>query len=129
MVIKGNIRLLVIEDDVESQKIFTKLLREYNLYFCESESSMYTALMKFKIDLILMDIGLPGNKDGLTLIKDLKENQNYSSIPIISFTSHAYSQQKNNVLKAGADGYITKPLSKNDLINMIDTLLNINEDL
>ena len=117
-------QILIVEDDKESHIIFKRMLIGYEVIFCTCEKSMLSSLSETTFDLILMDIGLPGSKDGLELIKDLKGNSDYSSIPIICYTSFVFANQKLNALNAGADGYLTKPISKIELIDLIEQLLN-----
>lgn len=123
MTSKMNFKILIVEDEDESQKVFRRMLNDYNIHFCISEKTMYEQLVKTNYNLILMDIGLAGSKDGLEIIKDLKTNQLYNGIPIICITSHVYNQQKIDALNAGADQYITKPLSKTLLIQTIEKCL------
>lgn len=124
MDIEKKYNLLIVEDEEVSQKIFEKMLQGYNLSFCDSGMAMYNKLSDENYNLILMDIGLLGSKDGLEIIKELKSNNSFGALPVICITSHAYSVQENNALKAGADAYLTKPLSKNILIETIEKLLN-----
>jgi len=67
-----------------------------------------------------MDIGLAGSKDGIEMTKDLKANQKYFKIPVICITSHVFIKQKEIVKQAGAEDYLTKPLRKTELIEIIE---------
>jgi CheY-like chemotaxis protein len=69
-------------------------------------------------DLILMDIGLPG-MDGLTATGILKQDQLTKDIPIIALTSHAMKEDKEKVLAAGCDGYITKPIDTREFPKLV----------
>ena len=75
--------------------------------------------MKNKIDLILMDISIWGKKNGLELTKELKDSKEFSHIPIIAVTAHAYEDDRLNALEAGCDNYLAKPFSKESLLNMM----------
>ena len=66
-----------------------------------------------------MNIDLPNSKDGLTLIKELKSSGRFFEIPIICATSYDTPEQKTNVLNAGADVYLIKPVGRNILIDTI----------
>ncbi len=80
-------KILIVEDDEISRNIYRLFLRGYELFFCNSGETMYEKLAEENYRLIIMDIGLPNSKDGLTLIKELKNNTKYCSIPIICVTS------------------------------------------
>jgi len=103
----SNKKILIVEDEEESQKIFRRMLVGYDLSFCVSEMTLMEKLRESEYGVILMDIGLAGSKDGLMLIRELKSTPKYSSIPIISVTSRVYS----------------KPISKTLLIETIEKCL------
>ena len=117
-------KILLVEDDNDSIKIFQRMLNEYQLDFCESEISLYNKLSENNYDLILMDIGLAGSKDGIQLIDQLKKDKKYSSIPIVCITSRAYPAQETLAMNAGADAYVTKPVNKTKLISIINRILD-----
>ncbi|PKL82307.1 MAG: hypothetical protein CVV24_10720, partial [Ignavibacteriae bacterium HGW-Ignavibacteriae-3] len=104
----------------EELAVYKKILKEYSITFCDSEKSIYEELNKSNFNLILMDIGLAGSKDGIEMTKDLKANQKYFKIPVICITSHVFIKQKEIVKQAGAEDYLTKPLRKTELIEIIE---------
>ena len=95
------------------------MLKNFNLTFCDSDETMYKKLAEENFQLIIMDIGLPNSKDGLTLIKELKVNKDFFKLPIICITSYDSNNQKDNVLNAGAEIYLVKPVPRNFLIDAI----------
>ena len=112
-------KILIVEDEEISWKIYRLMLKNYDLSFCDSEKLMYDKLSNNNFQLIIMDIGLPNSKDGLVLIKELKSNRKFFKIPIICATSYDHHEQRDNAIIAGADVYLTKPISKNILIDII----------
>ncbi|MHB1688987.1 MAG: response regulator [Ignavibacteriaceae bacterium] len=119
MMKENNYKILIVEDEEISRNIYRLWLKNYNLSFCDSEKSMYDKLSNNNFQLIIMDIGLPNSKNGLVLIKELKSSEKFFEIPIICATSYDSPEQKANVLNAGADVYLTKPISRNILIDTI----------
>lgn len=112
-------KILIVEDEEISRNLYGLWLKNYNLLFCDSEKSMYDKLSNNNFQLIIMDIGLPGSKDGLSLIKELKANKDFLKIPIACITSYDSLDQRANVLNAGADVYLVKPVSRNILIDIV----------
>jgi response regulator RpfG family c-di-GMP phosphodiesterase len=73
-------------------------------------------------DLILMDIQMPV-MDGYEATRLIKSDKRVSHIPIIALTAHAMKGEKEKILTAGFDGYLTKPVKKEDLIREINAHL------
>ena len=73
-------------------------------------------------DLIIMDIMLP-DRDGLSLLKDLREHTETASIPVIMVTAKSSEMDKVKGLDQGADDYITKPFGIMELISRVKAML------
>lgn len=76
---------------------------------------------KSKIDLILMDIKMP-NLNGYEATKAIKKK--HPGIPIVAQTAFAMVEEREAILKAGCDGYITKPLDEETIILELEKYLN-----
>ena len=115
--------ILIVEDDETSFLLLQAYLapRNYTLLYATNGKE---AIDLFKdhpeIDLILMDLKMPV-LDGYLATKQIREFD--SKIPIIAQTAYALSGDSEKALQAGCDDYVTKPLSKNDLLSKIDALL------
>jgi DNA-binding response OmpR family regulator len=118
-------KILIVEDDEISRNIYRLMLKKFDMAFCDSDETMYKELSEDNFQLIIMDIGLPNSKDGLTLIKQLKGSEQYYKIPIICATSYDSHEIKANAIKAGADVYLVKPILKDILINTINKFQTI----
>ena len=66
-----------------------------------------------------MDISIRGNNNGLELTKELKASKEFSNIPVIAITAHAFEKDKQNALEAGCDNYLAKPFSKVSLLDIM----------
>jgi len=122
-------RVLIVEDELESQKYFELILKKkFDVDFCDTEKSMYRLLRNQEYDVIVMDISLKGGVNGVDLIKELKRNTSDISIPIICLSAHAFSEDRLKAEKAGADIYLTKPVNSKILIAAIDQLIAISLD-
>ncbi len=114
-------KLLVVEDDEDSQKFLALFLkRSFELQMSNSAETFYEKLENHKFDLILMDVSLRGEKDGLQLTREIKKIDKYKNIPIVALTAHAYQRDRTEAYKAGVNYFLTKPV-KNELL--LETLL------
>lgn len=109
-------RLLVVEDDEDSQKFLNLFLkRKFDLQMSNSAETFYEKLENNEFDLILMDVSLRGEKDGLQLTREIKSMEKYKNIPVIALTAHAYQRDRAEAYKAGVNYFLTKPV-KNELL-------------
>ena len=76
-----------------------------------------------EVDIILMDISLRGDEDGLQLTRRIRENPAYADLPIIAVTAHASAENRRMVLEAGCDDFITKPVPKVKLLEAIQRVV------
>jgi PAS domain S-box-containing protein len=116
--------VLIVEDDTINQMTIIRFIEKYyNVIIANSSEGTMEILDNNKVDLILMDISISGNKNGLDLTKDLKSSREYSQIPVIAITAHAFETDKQNALSSGCDNYLAKPFSRNELLDMINIYL------
>ena len=115
-------RLLVIEDEKQLLKLIGKRLKEegyaYDLASDGRDGLNFDESIEY--DCIILDIMLP-SVDGFTIIKKLRE-KNINS-PIIVLTAKSATKDKVNGLDYGADDYITKPFSFEELIARVRAML------
>ncbi len=76
-------------------------------------------LNKTAVDLILMDISLPG-MSGLEAARLIKADRAVSAIPVIALTAHAMHNDREAAMSAGCDGFLTKPIDEDKLLEMIN---------
>ena len=112
------LNILVAEDDNTSFLYLKKILEKFNVVLHHAENGIEA--VNFCVinnpDIILMDINMP-KMDGLTAAKLIKEK--YPDIPIIAQTAFAFEDQKNEILKAGCDAFVAKPIIKEELFEQI----------
>lgn len=116
--------LLIVEDEVAIRDMlrFSLPTEEFNVLDAENTQQASQLLADYIADLIVLDWMLPG-KSGIDFIKWLKQQELLKHIPIIMLTARAEEDNKVRGLMAGADDYITKPFSVNELIARIKTVL------
>jgi len=117
-----NLKILLCEDDEN----LGMLLREYlqakgfTAELCPDGEAGYKAFLKTKFDICVLDVMMP-KKDGFTLAQEIRQTN--AEIPIIFLTA---KQLKEDILagfKIGADDYITKPFSMEELVFRIEAIL------
>ena len=120
-------RVLLAEDDEISQRLTVRLLENYG-YTVAIAANGREALAAFDdhtFDLILMDVQMPEmNGYECTAVIREKEKNGSGRIPIVALTANAMSGDRERCLKAGMDGYLSKPINKGELIEALQTLLS-----
>ncbi|RDW20244.1 DNA-binding response regulator [Oceanobacillus arenosus] len=114
-------RILVIEDDEEISKLLSFILTKSGMdsVVAYSGTEGLLQLQNNTFDLILLDLMLPG-KTGEELIKQVREE---SMIPIIVISAKIDIENKVQVLKMGADDYITKPFNQEEVVARVEVQL------
>lgn len=113
-------KILIVEDDYENQKFLELFMkRKFEVATCDSADTFYAQLAKEKFDIILMDISLRGNKDGLQLTQEIREREDYKDIPVVGLSAHAFQRDKENAKKAGVDTFLTKPIQNDVLMSKV----------
>jgi CheY-like chemotaxis protein len=120
--------MLVVEDDLLSQRVFQKLFKEeFQVDFCDSGDEYYKEFNGEKYDIIIMDISLKGNKSGLELIREIKDLPEKRDTPIICLTAHAFAKDRTNAIESGADMFLAKPVMNETLLDVVNKLTGKNE--
>jgi CheY-like chemotaxis protein len=111
--------LLIAEDDEVNFYLLKNILsKEYNIIHAKNgEESIWLLKENPAISLILMDIKMPGEFDGLEATKKIREFN--TEIPIIAQTAYAQNSDKIEALEAGCNDYISKPFSAGKLRSII----------
>jgi CheY-like chemotaxis protein len=119
-------RVLVVEDNDMNMQLVEYLLEEggYQIVKAASgEDALSIARSGDPVDLILMDIHLPGI-DGLSVVREMKTDDRTKSIPILALTAHAMRGDRDRFLEAGCDGYISKPIDVKTFLTSIRSYLH-----
>src|SRR5690606_27480628 len=114
-------QILIIEDDQEISRLLQVILSKSSLspVAAYSGTEGLLQLQNNSFDLILLDLMLP-RKSGEELIKEIREK---SSIPIIVISAKVAVEDKVQVLKIGADDYITKPFHQEEVLARVEVQL------
>lgn len=115
--------ILIVEDNVDIHNLISEILEKenYNIFNSYSGTEALLLLEKEKIDLILLDLMLPGI-NGEEIIKKIR------NIPIIVISAKTSYEDKINVLLDGANDYITKPFNAEELLARVKVQFRIKEE-
>jgi len=117
-------KVLVVEDNELNLKLFCDLLRAHD-YVTEPVRDGREAVERaraFLPDLVIMDIQLP-HVSGLELIERLKADESLRAIPIMAVTAYAAKGDEERIRAAGAEGYVSKPISVVRFVEAVEALL------
>ena len=116
--------VLSVEDsDIDHRLIENALIKSgYTVFWADNSEKGLEILGKEKIDLILLDCGLPG-MSGVAFCKKLKENETLSRIPVIFLTSDDTPKNIIDCYEIGADNYLMKPISPRTLVAQVAMVL------
>ena len=118
-------KILVVEDNELNLKLFCDLLRAHG-YETEPVRDGREAVERargFEPDLIVMDIQMP-HITGLELIEQLKADEDLKPIPIMAVTAYAAKGDEERIRDAGAEGYVSKPISVIRFVEAVAGLLS-----
>jgi CheY-like chemotaxis protein len=87
----------------------------YDTSVASSAREAWDLLHKESFDMVLMDISLKGDEDGLSLTRRLRTEEAFQKLPIVAVTAYAFPDDKLRALDAGCTDYLSKPVSSNDL--------------
>ena len=116
--------ILVVDDDADIRNLLADYLGEqgWNITTAEDGAAMQQVLDAAAIDLIVLDLTLPGS-DGLTLCRELRAR---SAIPVIMLTARSAPLDRILGLEMGADDYLCKPFEPRELLVRIRNVLRRN---
>jgi two-component system cell cycle response regulator DivK len=117
-------KILIVEDNALNVKLFCDLLAAHGhepQAVTDSRQAMEAA-HDFSPDLVITDIQLP-HVTGLDLIKMLREDDQLSQVPIMAVTAYSAQGDEERIRAAGAQAYVSKPISVMRFAQTVDDLL------
>ena len=116
--------ILIVDDDREIRTLLADYLEKQGLRCTTAAEGkeMKDALERHRIDLIVLDIMMPG-EDGLTLCRNLRATPAYVNIPVLMLTARGEDMDRIIGLEMGADDYLPKPFVPRELFARIRAIL------
>jgi DNA-binding response OmpR family regulator len=112
--------VLLIDDEVAYANVIGEALKKhgFEVVIAGNAGEALEIFMQTKPNLILLDVMMP-EIDGLTLLKWLREHSEQEDLPIHVVSAKAQEADKQAALKAGANGFIAKPFSLEELLQTV----------
>jgi DNA-binding response OmpR family regulator len=110
--------ILVTDDNKENLRIVTLILLSegYMLALAQNGENALKIIEENEIDLILLDIQMPGSLNGFDVCRRLKNNLKTKHIPVIFLSAKTTTEDIVEGFKIGGNDYITKPFNKEELL-------------
>lgn len=119
-----NSKILLVDDDIEICRYLKSELSDwYRFVICNNGKEALKQLLSGDFDLVVSDVVMP-EMDGITLLRNIKGNANISHVPVIMLTSKSEIRDRLEGIKLGADAYLAKPFSLEELHLTIDNLID-----
>jgi CheY-like chemotaxis protein len=112
--------ILVVDDNPVIQLMLSLMLKrnDQTVQTAASGREALDCLERSLVDLVILDVNMP-DMDGLTLLKQLRDDERYKNLPVIMLTASGREQVRLVATQKGANGFLTKPTSSRELIDMV----------
>lgn len=119
-----NNKIVIVEDEANIYELVKFNLEKngYEVFGTQDGNDAASLIEEVYPDLVILDLMLP-NKDGMTILKEMRENPDFKNTPVIILTARETEFDKVLGLEIGADDYLTKPFSIKELVARIKAVL------
>ncbi len=121
-----NVHILLVEDEESNQQYVQHLLTKlrYTVKVADSGEQAIEFADKDHFDIILMDINLGKEMNGIEAMNEIRKKEGYAEVSIVAVTANAMSGHKEEFLAEGFNNYISKPFSMENLSGLINEILD-----
>jgi CheY-like chemotaxis protein len=122
-------KILIAEDNAVNRELLRELLemRGYIVVEACDGGEALRMIEQTQPDLLLLDIGMPV-LDGFAVVGKIRENPRLAELPVVAVTAYAMQGDREKILNAKFDGYLSKPVNSQSLAEELDRLLNKRTD-
>jgi len=117
--------IMIVDDDARNAFALSKLLadRGVKVHIAVNGQKALEMLDKTPVDLVLMDIMLPG-MDGYEITRRIRADERFHHLPILALTAKAMKGDREKCIAAGASDYLAKPVDAERLFSMLRVWLS-----
>lgn len=126
-----DLNIFIVEDDIMNRLVLTEMIKSLGNVVSASNGDETMKILtrriteNFIFDIMLFDINLPPPWDGVKLMKEIRKIwKPYRSVPFIAQTAYALAGDRQKLLEAGFDDYISKPINHQQLFSIMKNQLN-----
>jgi two-component system cell cycle response regulator DivK len=122
-------KVLIAEDNAVNRELLCELLelRGYTVSeACDGEEAL-RMVEQSQPDILLLDIAMP-LLDGFAVVRKIRENPRWASLPVVAVTAYAMQGDREKILNSKFDGYLSKPVNTRALAEELERLLGKRED-
>lgn len=121
---QGRARVLVVEDNADTRTLVHHLLRKsYDVALAANGEEALERARETVFDVLLVDINLGKGKSGEDVLREVKGLRGYESTPVVAVTAYAMPGDKERFFAEGFDDYVSKPFSKQRLLEALESVL------
>ena len=112
--------VLIVDDSASMRQLIAFTIKDagYDVLLAENGRDALEKMSPVKIDMVITDLNMP-EMDGITFIRELRGKADYQFVPIIMLTTEAQEAKKQEGRAAGASGWIVKPFSPSQLMDVV----------
>lgn len=117
-------KILIIEDQPDIRSLITMTLQseDHEIVEADDADSGWKRLLEQRPDIVLLDIMMPGDVDGLQLCRRIRQDERLAHTRIVLVSARGHRNDMQIGLEAGADDYLLKPFSPLRLLDLVDDL-------
>src|SRR5580700_10763819 len=117
--------VLVAEDNIVNRELMRELLEVRGYHVTEACDGLEALEMleQTRPDILLLDLGMP-KLDGFGVVRKIRDNPRLVDLPVLADTAYAMRGDRGQVLNAGCDGYLSKPIDAAALATEIERLID-----
>jgi DNA-binding response OmpR family regulator len=116
-------RILIVDDRAEIRQLVHFVLHNYHELIEAADAERALELMRQgPVDLVILDVMMPGGRDGLAVLEEIRANPDWRRTRVIMLTARDQPEDEAAALRLGADAYLAKPFSPLKLQSTVEAL-------
>jgi CheY-like chemotaxis protein len=117
-------KVLIAEDNPVNRELLREILEagEYQVIEAADGREALAKIEEAMPDMILLDINMPV-LDGFGTIRRIREHKTFSRLPVLAVTAYAMKDDRERILEAGFDGYVSKPVTAAALLQELQRVI------